>query len=505
MKILEKANFFNKQLVYDVYQALVDNPKEYQRVTRKQMFEKLIEAYTPEAIIEICTTEELKELETFDGSLEESIAVVRNPIKRSLAEKFLIDIAGTIEELSDSIKRVFEIIDWDKKREEDKFNATILGYIRTMGSSLFNPLETVASINFETSEQEFKNYVEHNKFFKFYTYKEEESLSFADEKMTRYVYKDYMDINEDIDQNRKDYALGTPTFLSAEQYQSIFFNGYDTSNPVVCRLFDQMKKKKVSSFLIQYFLAYVALYSDPDWMYENMFNIYEIDKELFLEAVDQMPCAALNGMTPKELDEQVSKYEEYMKKKEEIPRQGNAHLSEKEVKKFYRYYFSLLDYTNKKFKVKPAMEINPYRSVDPQKLIDVIETFWENKDTIIDEYLKKNPLKLSPRGMRSIEAFKDGIRDEFVLVQYEKEYAIFMNEEHVFMVKGLHVNIDEVIDPMSLPTIVTTALIPYERYIVYDSVLQTIPIGIGPNTAKTFEKEMEKLPKLYTLKKRELN
>lgn len=47
-----------------------------------------------------------------------------------------------------------------------------------------------------------------------------------------------------------------------------------------------MKKKKVSSFLIQYFLAYVALYSDPDWMYENMFNIYEIDKELFLEAVD---------------------------------------------------------------------------------------------------------------------------------------------------------------------------------------------------------------------------
>lgn len=32
-----------------------------------------------------------------------------------------------------------------------------------MGSSLFNPLETMASINFETSEQEFKNYVEHNK------------------------------------------------------------------------------------------------------------------------------------------------------------------------------------------------------------------------------------------------------------------------------------------------------------------------------------------------------
>lgn len=197
---------------------MVDNPKEYQRVTRKQMFEKLIEAYTPEAIIEICTTEELKELETFDGSLEESISIVRNPIKRSLAEKFLIDIAGTIEELSDSIKRVFEIIDWDKKREEDKFNATILGYIRTMGSSLFNPLETVASINFETSEQEFKNYVEHNKFFKFYTYKEEGSLSFTKEKMTRYVYKDYMDINEDIDQNRKDYAFGTPTFLSAEQY-----------------------------------------------------------------------------------------------------------------------------------------------------------------------------------------------------------------------------------------------------------------------------------------------
>lgn len=29
MKILEKANFYNKQFVYDIYQALVDNPKEY--------------------------------------------------------------------------------------------------------------------------------------------------------------------------------------------------------------------------------------------------------------------------------------------------------------------------------------------------------------------------------------------------------------------------------------------------------------------------------------------
>lgn len=505
MKILEKANFYNKQFVYDIYQALVDNPKEYQKVTRKQMFEKIIEAYTPEAIIEICTTEELNQLKKFDGSLEESIAVVRNPIKRSLSEKFLIDIAGEVDELSDSIKRAFEIIDWDKKKEEDKFNATILGYLRTMGSALLNPLETLATIYFETSAQDFKNYVEHNKFFKFYTYKEEESLSFADEKMTKYVYKDYMDINDEIDQNRKDYAFGTPTFLSAEQYQSIFFNGYDTSNPVVCRLFDQMKKKKVSHFLIQYFLTYVALYSDPDWMYENMFDIYVIDKNLFLEAVDQMPCAVLNGMTPKELEEQVSEYERYIKKKAEISPQGNAHLSEKEVKKFYRYYFSLLDYTNKKYKVKPAMEINPYRSVDPQKLIDVIEVFWKNKDTIIDEYIKKNPLKLSPRGMRSIEAFKDGIRDDFIIVQFEKEYSVFMNQEHVFMVKGLHVNIDEVIDLMSLPTIVTTALIPYEGYIVYDGVFQAMPIGIGPNTTKTFEKEIEKLPKLYTLKKQELN
>ncbi len=505
MKILEKANFYNKQFVYDIYQTLVEDPKEYQKVTRKQMFEKIIEAYTPETIIEICTTEELKELEAFKGSFIEGITVLGNPIKRSLLVKFLIDVEGIVEELSDSIKKVFEIIDWDKKKEEDKFNATILGYLRTMGNALLNPLETLASIYFEMSEQEFKNYVEHNKFFKFYTYKEEESLSLTKEKMTRYVYKDYIDINEDIDQNRKDYAFGTPTFLSPEQYQSIFFNGYDTSNPVVSRLFDKMKKKNVPIFLIQYFLKCIALYSDPDWMYENMFKEYRIGKNLFLEAVDQMPCAVLNGMTPKELDEQISEYERYIKKKEEIPRQGNAHLSEKEVKKFYRYYFSLLDYTNKKYKVKPALEINPYGSVDPQKLVDVIEVFWKNKDTIIDEYLEKNPLKLSLRGMRTIEAFKDGIQDEFILVQFEKEYAVFMNEEHVFMVKGLNVNIDEVIDPMSLPTIVTTALIPYEGHIVYDSVLQTMPIGIGPNTAKTFEKEMEKLPKLYTLKKRELN
>lgn len=248
MKILEKANFYNKQFVYDIYQTLVEDPKEYQKVTRKQMFEKIIEAYTPETIIEICTTEELKELEAFKGSFIEGITVLGNPIKRSLLVKFLIDVEGIVEELSDSIKKVFEIIDWDKKKEEDKFNATILGYIRTMGSSLFNPLETVASIYFEMSEQEFKNYVEHNKFFKFYTYKEEESLSLTKEKMTRYVYKDYIDINEDIDQNRKDYAFGTPTFLSPEQYQSIFFNGYDTSNPVVSRLFDKMKKKNVPVF-----------------------------------------------------------------------------------------------------------------------------------------------------------------------------------------------------------------------------------------------------------------
>lgn len=61
VRILENANRLRKEKVFETYKRTCQNDYfDYDSMTRKEMFEHMIETYTPEYLISICTTWELK-------------------------------------------------------------------------------------------------------------------------------------------------------------------------------------------------------------------------------------------------------------------------------------------------------------------------------------------------------------------------------------------------------------------------------------------------------------
>ena len=63
MRLLEHANRYSKEKVFDCYKRTCQNDYwDYDSMTRKEMLERMIETYTPEYLVSICTTWELKAL-----------------------------------------------------------------------------------------------------------------------------------------------------------------------------------------------------------------------------------------------------------------------------------------------------------------------------------------------------------------------------------------------------------------------------------------------------------
>ncbi len=78
--------------------------------------------------------------------------------------------------------------------------------------------------------------------------------------------------------------------------------------------------------------------------------------KLFKKAEQEFPRPLLSGLSSKE----YRKYEEKNKRIEQFRssnvKQVHAKLDEKDAKLFYKYYFSVLDFTNKKLKVIPGFD-----------------------------------------------------------------------------------------------------------------------------------------------------
>ena len=218
------------------------------------------------------------------------------------------------------------------------------------------------------------------------------------------------------------------------------------------------------------------------------------------EAMDEMPSGALNGITPNELKKlnkekaklEINKIKRYVK-------QTNAHLNQKDVRLFYDLYFGLLDYTNQKYNIKPNYKIYKRKGINPNDIIEIVLKFWENKETIVDEFCKENPFRFNKEERNLVKEFKKGIRETFTLANYEEEYTALMTDDKIYMIKGLNDNLDNIIPYENLPQIIITSIIPYKGYLVYDGIIQSYPISFGPGINQIVEEQYDKLMKYYHL------
>lgn len=555
MKMLEEVKHLRKEFVYEQYSRIVPEFKDYERITKTKMMEAIYKVYSDyKNIISICTTRELKflkkvlnnkinykvtipeDFDFFKAPEEELIDLLKqkkkvdkqkkktNWEKQTLIDKFLIrfdhenDKLVIPEEIIEPVKQALKHVDWNKKEKIDDLNEITVSYVKIHGSTLIVPLIQFVSGVTDLNKEIVNKHIFTDKLLNYYLFIMENDSNDYTKDIPVVVYQEYLDYYQELKEQRKKYGTGTPKKIDVDSYKTIFYNDIDINKPVI-KKFLQALGKEVREYYIdniirtmricallnddrEFIKDYITSCLKRSGYFTSIIDQEKLDNLLNLmnEAMDEMPSGALNGLTPNEATElNVEKQKYEQKKLEQYQKQQNACVSKKDKKLFYKLYFALLEFTNQKYKIKTNYKIYKQHGINPQEIINIIEKFWENKDTIILEFCMSNPYKFTKEEIKLLEGFKKGIRDTFVLVKYEKDYTLLMKDRKTYMVKGLNDNIDNIISYDKLPCFVSTSLIEFNGNIVYDGIISSFPVKFGMNFIKTVEKEYKESMKYYHL------
>ncbi len=509
MKIVDCP--YDKGFVFDLYSRIYPDFKNYDKITKKKMIEKIREFYSNyNNIIDICTYREIKFLKMVaNGENDFDYEKYKFEIN-TLRDKMLINYKYCFyEELEGTIREALDKVKMSEVKKKTELNEFLVGFYKVMGNFLIYPLIDITSSLLNIDDRVVFDHVFNNKLFNYYVMIYDEYMKAYDKEVPIGLYNGYFHYEKELDEARKEYAIGGTQTFDLGEYINIFYDDFNFDNKIVKKFYNELNKLPFySGHTLGAIRIYALLNRDREPIKEHMKSVpnlkgINLDNifELMDQAMDEMPSGALNGMCPREYKEKLKEQEEYEFKREiEYTGQKDACLGDDVAKGFYNLYFSLLEYVNNKFRVNTSVKkIYKQEQLDPNQLMPIIEYLFKDKEKIIDAYLKDNPHNFDSEDLEKVSKFKQGIRGMFTIAKYEEDYTALLSSDRVYMIKGLNSNIDEVIPYHDIPCIVTTSLFPYDGVIVYDGLLSTYPISMGTSFAKMVEKEYNEDMKYYHL------
>ena len=168
-------------------------------------------------------------------------------------------------------------------------------------------------------------------------------------------------------------------------------------------------------------------------------------------------------------------------------------LSEEEIRKFYRIWLNLINYTNNKYNLVPnyANQLRP-GNIDPNVIAPIKDRLWLD-NTILDEIISTKPNQFSESDLLILDSWKNRVAEKFILLKHLKNYSIFLGNNQVYGVTGLTSPIEELLPSFALPLIVDAVLIPFEGRIIHDSILRTSSVHFGGGIKKQFQQDYREL------------
>lgn len=297
--LIQEINHYRKEVVYSqFFRICFPDDVIYEKITRKQMVELIIQQYTPENIVDVCTVKELKLLKRIVENNYKEVDVHSMPFEKvALYRKYLLFENEIPDELKESVTEALKFVDFDQKEKQDEPLLCLIGFIRSCGA--IDPM--VVQMQAQKYGLDLRN-LETNPLFNFWTYYTFDYLMPYDTYGEAILYYDsipYMDV---IANTRLDYELMAPVFLKPESYLSIFYNGYDDTDPDVHALFDHLKKSEdVFDFLkMERILECIESCRMTEHLIPFFPKLEQFDpktKELFKNAIYKMPMPYLTGMT----------------------------------------------------------------------------------------------------------------------------------------------------------------------------------------------------------------
>ncbi|MGN0038149.1 MAG: hypothetical protein ACI36Y_03310 [Coriobacteriales bacterium] len=181
------------------------------------------------------------------------------------------------------------------------------------------------------------------------------------------------------------------------------------------------------------------------------------------------------------------------------------HLTDAQSERFYRVYYSLLEYANDTFDILGEF-FEPFDEVTgPEQILDLSLFIFGGGDVdggaepdpaitekIIDSYIAANPLHLGEADLRQVAQWKSALADVFHVMEHTAASSAFMLDgECLFNAIGLTRDVSAAV--RNTPAIVRTVLLPFDNAIVYGTTIRDFNVEIGPNMLGRLQGEYAEL------------
>ncbi|MEA1945579.1 MAG: hypothetical protein U9N07_09695 [Euryarchaeota archaeon] len=167
-------------------------------------------------------------------------------------------------------------------------------------------------------------------------------------------------------------------------------------------------------------------------------------------------------------------------------------LGKEEADLFYRLYWSLLFYVNRKYPVIEGLDEPDLMYECPEDVNELHEKVC-NDLGLIDSFVSENPFDFSNEELGIIKSWKNFVKGRFLIVAHLKKYSVFMiteGEQRVYGVLGLYDEIEDMMPPL-MPLFVETTLLPFKGRIVYSGFMGAYNIRIGSNMRRSIQAEYQ--------------
>ena len=160
-------------------------------------------------------------------------------------------------------------------------------------------------------------------------------------------------------------------------------------------------------------------------------------------------------------------------------------LERSDAELFYRLWFPLLDFVNRKYHVCPEAEtIDQAKGVDVCDAKAIADYLWSHTG-VIEEYLAA--VELPKEYAQIVAGWKQCKRGRYILERHLKKGSVFISAENgeIYLVKGLFSSWSEMLG--EAPVLLDAVLIPFRGSIISDGLVIPYRICFGKGAREDFK------------------
>ena len=165
-------------------------------------------------------------------------------------------------------------------------------------------------------------------------------------------------------------------------------------------------------------------------------------------------------------------------------------LTGAQVRRFYAIWQPLLTFVNQQRQLLPDLDVwDDHHPLTPEKAKVLRERIWADDD-LRNAFVERNPPRLNDADLDVVRSWQHRVASDFFILKHLKKHSVFHgNQNRFYGVVGLNSPIEE-LAPF-LPHYVHAVLLPFEGWIIYDSILVGRNIVFGRNMTREFNRQYQ--------------